>query len=70
MNTWIALLRGINVGGKNVLKMKELVVLLEGAGCLDVKTYLQSGNAVFRNAESSALALGCKRRRDNVPVKW
>ena len=58
MNTWIALLRGINVGGKNVLKMKELVACLESAGCSDVKTYVQSGNAVFKNAESNALTLG------------
>ncbi|MCH7565736.1 MAG: DUF1697 domain-containing protein [Gemmatimonadetes bacterium] len=57
MTTWIALLRGINVGGRNVLKMKELVVLLNEACCSEVKTYLQSGNAVFKSAESSAAAL-------------
>lgn len=58
MTIWIALLRGINVGGRNVLKMNELVELLEGAGCSDIRTYLQSGNAVFKSAESSASALG------------
>ena len=58
MNIWIALLRGINVGGKNVLKMKDLVAVLEQAGCSDVNTYVQSGNAVFRSAESSAMAMG------------
>ena len=57
MKTWIAFLRGINVGGKNLLKMKELVVLLNEACCSEVKTYLQSGNAVFKSAESSAAAL-------------
>ena len=58
MTTWIAFIRGINVGGKNALKMTELVVLLEGVGCVDVKTYLQSGNAVFKSAESRAAVMG------------
>ena len=57
MASWIALFRGINVGGKNVLLMKDLVVLLEGLGCEDVKTYIQSGNAIFRSAELDASAL-------------
>lgn len=49
MNTYVALFRGINVGGSNVLPMKELVGLLEGLGCVDVATRVQSGNAVFRH---------------------
>ena len=57
MQTWIALLRGINVGGKNLLPMKQLVALLEEQGCLDVKTYIQSGNAVFRSDENDATVL-------------
>ena len=44
----IGLLRGINVGGKNKLPMDELVGLFAEAGCSDVKTYIQSGNVVFR----------------------
>lgn len=48
MSVWIALFRGINVGGANVLPMRELVSSLESLGCSDVKTYIQSGNAVFR----------------------
>jgi uncharacterized protein (DUF1697 family) len=43
----IALLRGINVGGKNMLPMKELVGLFSAAGCGEVVTYIQSGNIVF-----------------------
>jgi uncharacterized protein (DUF1697 family) len=43
----VALLRGVNVGGKNKLPMKDLVVMLEDAGCQDVRTYIQSGNVVF-----------------------
>jgi len=45
--THVALLRGINVGGRNLLPMKELVQLFETAGCVDVATYIQSGNVVF-----------------------
>ncbi|MEO8874950.1 MAG: DUF1697 domain-containing protein, partial [Polyangiaceae bacterium] len=44
---FVALLRGINVGGRNMLPMKTLIGLFEKAGCSDVKTYIQSGNVVF-----------------------
>jgi uncharacterized protein (DUF1697 family) len=53
MNTYIALFRGINVGGNNSLPMKELVVLLENIGAKNVRTYIQSGNAVFQSAEKN-----------------
>lgn len=43
-----ALLRGVNVGGKNRLAMKDLARVCEGLGCQDVRTYLQSGNVVYR----------------------
>lgn len=46
--TYVALLRGINVGGKNKLAMKDLVGLFEELGCRDVHSYIQSGNIVFR----------------------
>jgi len=49
MNSYIALFRGINVGGTGVLPMKELVPLLEELGCTGVRTYIQSGNAVFQH---------------------
>ncbi|MEU7036257.1 DUF1697 domain-containing protein [Streptomyces sp. NPDC046237] len=45
--TYAALLRGINVGGHRKVPMAELRSLLEGLGHRDVRTYLQSGNAVF-----------------------
>jgi uncharacterized protein (DUF1697 family) len=48
VTAFVALLRGINVGGKNILPMKELRELLTKLGCEDVATYIQSGNAVFR----------------------
>lgn len=47
MNTYIALLRGINVVGNNQLPMKELVSILEKLGYENVQTYIQSGNVVF-----------------------
>jgi uncharacterized protein (DUF1697 family) len=50
MKTYIALFRGINVGGNNMLPMKALKVLMEKHDCTDVQTYIQSGNVVFRNA--------------------
>ena len=53
MNTCIALFRGINVGGKNTLPMKELIVILEDIGAQKIRTYIQSGNAVFQIAEKS-----------------
>jgi len=43
----IALLRGINVGGRNKLPMKDLVAMFTDAGCDGVRTYIQSGNVVF-----------------------
>jgi uncharacterized protein (DUF1697 family) len=48
LNTYIALFRGINVGGKNLLPMKELVPVLEAIGLSNVRTYIQSGNVVFQ----------------------
>ncbi len=51
MKTFIALFRGINVGGKNILPMKELVSILEELGAQNVQTYIQSGNAIFKIAE-------------------
>ncbi len=52
MKTFIALFRGINVGGHNILPMKELVSLLEGMGLRNVQAYIQSGNAVFQSKTS------------------
>ncbi len=51
----VALLRGINVGGRNQLPMRELAALFAGAGCREVRTYLQSGNVVFASEETAGL---------------
>jgi len=53
MTAFVALLRGINVGGKNILPMKEFRELLTTLGCTDVATYIQSGNAVFKHSGNS-----------------
>lgn len=49
MNTFIALLRGVNVGGKNKLPMAELRTALTASGLLNVQSYIQSGNVVFQS---------------------
>ncbi len=48
----VALLRGVNVGGRNKLPMKALVEVLDSIGCKNVRTYIQSGNVVFDGAIS------------------
>jgi uncharacterized protein (DUF1697 family) len=53
MTTYVALLRGINVGGNKKIKMAELREQLTDLGLRDVKTLLQSGNVVFRSPEAS-----------------
>jgi uncharacterized protein (DUF1697 family) len=55
--TYLALLRGINVGGKNKLPMKDLVEIFMRAGCEDVRTYIQSGNVIFRASPDVAVQL-------------
>ena len=47
--TYVALLRGINVGGRNRILMADLRARLEAAGYEDVRTYIQSGNVLFRS---------------------
>ena len=57
VKTYIAFFRGINVGGKNILPMKELVSVLRESGLKNIKTYIQSGNAVFRSKEENIMLL-------------
>jgi uncharacterized protein (DUF1697 family) len=51
---YVALLRGINVGGKNKLAMADLRSLVESLGHTDVTTYIQSGNVLFTSAKPVA----------------
>lgn len=48
MTTYLALLRGINVGGNNLIRMTDLKACFEGMGFSDVTTYIASGNVVFK----------------------
>ena len=50
MTRYIALLRGVNVGGRNRLPMAQWRALLSDMGLQNVATYIQSGNAVFDSA--------------------
>ncbi len=62
MTTYVALFRAINVGGKNALPMKALASILGEVGCENVRTYIQSGNAVFTCQENNALVLSDRIR--------
>jgi uncharacterized protein (DUF1697 family) len=53
MTVYIALLRGINVGGNKIIKMADLRQLLETMGLSKVKTYIQSGNVLFESNENA-----------------
>jgi uncharacterized protein (DUF1697 family) len=52
-----ALLRGVNVGGRNLLPMRALAPLFAANGCAEVRTYIQSGNVVFRASDACAAGL-------------
>jgi uncharacterized protein (DUF1697 family) len=55
--TYVALLRGINVGGNNIIKMADLVDCFTDLGFADVRTYIQSGNVVFRATGADSVKL-------------
>jgi uncharacterized protein (DUF1697 family) len=57
---YVALLRGINVGGNNLIKMTDLRACFEKQGHDEVSTYIQSGNVLFASKKSGALEL-CAR---------
>lgn len=60
MATWIALLRGINVGGANRLSMPDLRSLMTSLGHTEVSTYIQSGNVILNSARSDRAALAAE----------
>jgi len=57
MITYIALLRGINVGGHKKVPMAELRELLTNSGLKNVQTYIQSGNVIFQSNDTNTLNL-------------
>jgi len=73
MKTYIALIRGINVGRQNSISMKELILIFESLGCQNVKTYINSGNVIFaggaKNTPQLSAGVGAeiKKRRGFEP---
>lgn len=63
MTMYVALLRGINVGGRRSLKMDQLRDVVEDAGGEEVRTYIQSGNVVFSHPARSAAKLEAELER-------
>jgi uncharacterized protein (DUF1697 family) len=63
MKAWVALLRGINVVGRNQVPMKALAAAFESAGFRSVRTYIQSGNVVFQSPGGTARTLGTRIAR-------
>src|SRR5882724_4407728 len=57
MSVVISMLRGVNVGGHNKIKLEELRALYEANGLLDAQTYIQSGNVVFRTKGTPSAGL-------------
>lgn len=57
---YVALLRGINVGGKHAVPMAKLAELFVGLGCASVRTYIQSGNVVFEVASARASTIAAE----------
>lgn len=64
MTTHLALLRGINVSGHNMIKMEALKVTLEAIGFQNVRTYIQSGNVFLDTDEESASKVGFMIRQE------
>jgi uncharacterized protein (DUF1697 family) len=58
MTTYVAMLRGINVSGRNKLAMEDLRALVTSVGGTRVRTYIQSGNAVFDSRRSPSSLVG------------
>lgn len=68
MSRYVALLRGINVGGKNLIKMAALRACFEEAGMADVSTYIASGNVLLTSGEG-AVALA-RRLEDAIEATF
>jgi uncharacterized protein (DUF1697 family) len=64
MIKYLALLRGINVSGHNMIKMDALKKMLENMGFQNVETYIQSGNVFFESEEENAAGIGFKIKQE------
>jgi uncharacterized protein (DUF1697 family) len=63
MPTHVAMLRGINLGGRNKVAMADLRKVVESLGHGDVATYIQSGNVVFTSKDSDTAAIAAQLER-------
>lgn len=63
LNVFVALLRGVNVGGNNMISMRELKASFEEMGFANVTTYINSGNIIFATKENDARKLETKIER-------
>ena len=68
MTTHLALLRGINVSGHNMIKMEALKTTLENIGFQNVQTYIQSGNVFIDTDEENAASVGFKIKQEIFKV--
>lgn len=68
MTTYIALLRGINVGGKNIIKMVDLKRVFEAMGLCEIQTYIQSGNVLFKSNEKEESL--CKKIEHDIEAAF
>ncbi|MDX6611757.1 MAG: hypothetical protein QOD75_943 [Blastocatellia bacterium] len=57
MTQYVAFLRGINVGGKKLIKMEALRALFESMGFKNVRTFIQSGNVIFESAKPNVAVM-------------
>ena len=70
MQTLIAILRGINVGGHKKVPMKVLKELFESIGFSDVITYIQSGNVVFRSEDEKPARFFSEKISEAIRIKF
>lgn len=68
MKTHLALLRGINVSGHNMIKMDALQKMLENMGFQNVKTYIQTGNVFIDSEEEHAATVGFKIKQEIAKI--
>ncbi len=68
MTKYLALLRGINVSGHNMIKMDALKKMLENMGFQNVETYIQSGNVFLESEEENAASIGFNIKQEIAKV--
>ena len=66
MPKYVALLKGINVGGQKKIKMDELKALFESMNLKNASTYIQSGNVIFEDSNSNPVELVQKKIQNSL----